>query len=71
MLATLGTLIALPAAIVIIKHPNKVLGGLLGVSLGIAAIGWPMAVVGIRKRRHPEKFMRNVSLSPTGVSLRF
>jgi hypothetical protein len=72
IIATLGTIFSVAGIATIIKYPTPAVGGFLGVSLGIAAIGWPIAVVGIHKRRHPEKYLRNnVALSPTGFALRF
>jgi hypothetical protein len=71
ILATIGTIFSVAGIVTIIKYPTPAVGGFLGVSLGISAVGWPIAVVGIHKRRHPEKYLRNVSLSPTGLSLRF
>lgn len=71
VLATIGSIFSLAGIVTIVKYPTPAVGGFLGVSLAISAVGWPMAVVGIHKRRHPEKYMRNVSLSPTGFAVRF
>jgi hypothetical protein len=72
VLATIGTIFTIGAIAGIAKEANAATGGLLGGSLAVSAIGWPMAVVGIRRRRHPEKFLgRGVALGPGGFTLRF
>lgn len=71
VLATLGTIGAIGGIAGVAEKPNPATGGFLGASLALAAIGWPIAVVGIHKRRHPEKYLRTVALSPTGFALRF
>lgn len=71
VLATLGTILSIGGIVGVAKDPNPASGGFLGASLALSAIGWPMAIVGIHKRRHPEKYLRNVALSPTGFAVRF
>ena len=72
VLATIGTIITIGAIAGIAKDANAITGGLLGSSLAISAIGWPMAVAGIRRRRHPEKFLsRSVAITAGGFAVRF
>lgn len=72
VLATLGTIFTLGAIAGLAKQPGAASGGFFGASAAIALIGWPMAIAGIRRRRHPEKFLdRQVALTPGGFALRF
>lgn len=71
VIATLGTIFTIGGIAGVAKQPTPASGGFLGASIALAAIGWPMAIVGIHKRRHPEKYLRNVALSPTGFAVRF
>lgn len=71
VMATLGTILTVGGIAGVAKQPTTASGAFLGVSLAFAAIGWPMAVVGIHKRRHPEKYMRSIAISPTGAVVRF
>ncbi|HWB77688.1 MAG TPA: hypothetical protein VG755_22130 [Nannocystaceae bacterium] len=72
VLATLGTILTIGGIAGVAKQPNAASGGFFGASAAIAAIGWPLAVAGIRRRRHPEKFLHtSVAIAPGGIVLRF
>lgn len=72
VLSTLGTIFTIGSIAGLAKDANGVTGGLLAGSLVVSAIGWPMAVGGIRRRKHPEKFLgRTASLGPTSIGFRF
>lgn len=73
VLSTLGTIFTIGGIAGVAKQPSAASGGFLGASLVIAAIGWPMAIAGIRRRRHPEKFLRPelAAVGPGGFAVRF
>lgn len=74
VLSTLGTIMVLGAIGGIATEVNPITGGLLGGSVALAAIGWPLLVVGVRMRKHPEKYVkdrRTAAVSPGGFTLRF
>lgn len=72
VLATLGTILTIGGIAGLAKQPGAASGGFFGASAAIAAVGWPLAVAGIRRRRHPEKFLHtSVAIAPGGIVLRF
>lgn len=72
VIATLGTIFTIGGIAGLAKQPGPASGGFFGASAALAAIGWPIAVAGIRRRRHPEKFLHtSVAVAPGGIVLRF
>lgn len=72
VLSTLGTIFTIGGIAGVAKQATPVSGGVLGASLAISAIGWPMAIAGIRRRKHPEKFLRPVAaIGAGGIGFRF
>ena len=74
VLTTLGTILVIGAIAGIAEEANPVTGGLLAGSLAMSAVGWPLLVVGVRMRKHPERYLKNrrtASLAPGGFTLRF
>jgi hypothetical protein len=74
VLTTLGTIFVIGALAGIADEANPVTGGLLGGSLALSAIGWPLLVVGVKMRKHPERYVkdrRTATLSPGGFTVRF
>jgi hypothetical protein len=74
VLTTLGTILVICSIAGIAEEANGVTGGLLAGSLAMSAIGWPLLVVGVRMRKHPERYLKNrrtATLAPGGLTLRF
>lgn len=75
VLATLGTIVLVGGVVGLAKEPNGVTGGITGASLALAGIGWPLLVIGVRMRKHPDRYLdrtrAQASLAPTGLTLRF
>lgn len=74
VLTTLGTILVIGAIAGIAEEANPITGGLLGGSLAMSAIGWPLLVVGVKMRKHPERYVkdrRTATLSPGGFTMRF
>lgn len=74
VLTTVGTLLVIGAIAGIADEANAVTGGLLAGSLAISAVGWPLLVVGVRMRKHPERYLeerRTASIAPGGLTVRF
>lgn len=74
VLSTLGTIIVIGGIAGMAKDAN---GATVGLTLGsatLAAIGYPLMFVGVKMRRHPEKYLgrrAQARIGPTGLSLRF
>jgi hypothetical protein len=74
VLTTLGTILVIGSIAGIAQEANAVTGGLLGGSLAMSAIGWPLLVVGVKMRKHPDRYVkdrRTATLSPGGLTMRF
>ncbi|MBL8948254.1 MAG: hypothetical protein JNK45_34085 [Myxococcales bacterium] len=74
VLSTLGTIFVIGGIAGMAKDANGVTVGLTLGSATLAAIGYPLMFVGVKMRRHPEKYLgRRVQarIAPTGLSLRF
>jgi hypothetical protein len=74
VLSTLGTIFVIGGIAGMAKEAN---GATVGLTLGsatLAAIGYPLMFVGVKMRRHPEKYLgrrAQARIAPTGLSLRF
>jgi hypothetical protein len=75
VLTTLGTIVLIGGIAGLAKEANAVTGTLTGVSAAIAATGWPLLIVGVRMRKHPERYLgrsrAQAKLAPTGLVVRF
>lgn len=74
VLSTLGTIFVIGGIAGMAKEAN---GATIGLTLGsatLAAIGYPLMFVGVKMRKHPEKYLgrrAQARIAPTGLSLRF
>lgn len=72
VIATLGTLFTIGGIAGVATQATPASGGFLGAGAGLALIGWPIAIAGVRRRRHPERFLdRRVAAMPGGLVVRF
>lgn len=74
VLSTLGTIFFIGGIAGMAKDANGVTVGLTLGSATLAAIGYPLMFVGVKMRRHPEKYLgrrAQARIAPTGFSLRF
>jgi hypothetical protein len=71
---TLGTILVIGAIAGMASEVNGVTGGLLGGSLALCGVGYPLLFVGVHMRKHPDKYVRDgaqAAVSPTGLVVRF
>ncbi|MBC8074415.1 MAG: hypothetical protein IAG13_39210, partial [Deltaproteobacteria bacterium] len=75
VLTTLGTICLVSGLITLAKYQTAGLGGFIGASAAVSAVGWPLLIMGVRLRKHPERYLDKVrgsaSIAPTGFTLRF
>ena len=74
VLTTIGTLFVIGALAGVATDANPVSGGVLAGSLAISAAGWPLLVIGVRMRKHPERYLkarRTAAIAPGGLTVRF